>query len=396
VPGLPTAPFIILSLSAAGLALAIYQANKQSAAETDVAETLSAEDVPVARLENLPPLDILAMEVGYGLIPLVDTEQNGELLGRIKTIRKQFAQEIGIIVAPIHIQDNIRLKPGEYAILLKGNEVARSELMANYYLAMDPGTVEEKVEGVATNEPTYGLPALWIKENVKERAISNGYTVVNAATVMTTHLSDVIRRHAHELLGRQEVQELLDNLKDTHPKVVEELVPHLLPLGAVVKVLQNLLKEQVPIRDLLAILEALADWAPMAKDTDILTEYARQALARTITRLHQPESGDMSVLNLGQHLEAGLAEGIQKSEHGHYLVLSPARVEKIVRQLAGQVEKFATLNVRPIVLCSAHVRPYFKRLIDRYFPDLTVLSYDELLPNIKLRSLGMVELTDAD
>ncbi|MEN8809187.1 MAG: flagellar biosynthesis protein FlhA, partial [Desulfobacterales bacterium] len=295
VPGLPTAPFIILSLSAAGLALAIYQANKQSAAETDVAETLSAEDVPVARLENLPPLDILAMEVGYGLIPLVDTEQNGELLGRIKTIRKQFAQELGIIVAPIHIQDNIRLKPGEYAILLKGNEVARSELMANYYLAMDPGTVEEKVEGVATNEPTYGLPALWIKENVKERAISNGYTVVNAATVMTTHLSDVIRRHAHELLGRQEVQELLDNLKDTHPKVVEELVPHLLPLGAVVKVLQNLLKEQVPIRDLLAILEALADWAPMAKDTDILTEYARQALARTITRLHQPESGDMAV-----------------------------------------------------------------------------------------------------
>ncbi|MGA8280885.1 MAG: flagellar biosynthesis protein FlhA, partial [Desulfobacterales bacterium] len=263
VPGLPTTPFIILSLSAAGLALAIYQSKKQSAAETAVAEASSVEDVPAARLENLPPLDILAMEVGYGLIPLVDTEQNGELLGRIKTIRKQFAQELGIIVAPIHIQDNIRLKPGEYAILLKGNEVARSELMANYYLAMDPGTVEEKVEGVATNEPTYGLPALWIKENVKERAIANGYTVVNAATVMTTHLSDVIRRHAHELLGRQEVQELLDNLKDTHPKVVEELVPHLLPLGAVVKVLQNLLREQVPIRDLLAILEALADWAPM-------------------------------------------------------------------------------------------------------------------------------------
>jgi flagellar biosynthesis protein FlhA len=396
VPGLPTAPFIILSLSAAGLALAIYQSKKQSLAETEMAEPPSAEEVSVARLENLLPLDILAMEVGYGLIPLVDTEQNGELLGRIKTIRKQFAQELGIIVAPIHIQDNIRLKPGEYAILLKGNEVARSELMANYLLAMDPGTVEEKVDGVATNEPTYGLPALWIKENVKERAIANGYTVVNAATVMTTHLSDVIRRHAHELLGRQEVQELLDNLKETHPKVVEELVPHLLPLGAVVKVLQNLLKEQVPIRDLLAILEALADWAPMAKDTDILTEYARQALARTITRLHLPESGEMAVLNLGQHLETRLAESIQKSEQGHYLVLSPARVEKIVRQLAGQVEKFATLNVRPIVLCSAHVRPYFKRLIDRYFPDLTVLSYDELLPNIKLRSLGMVELTDAD
>ena len=183
VPGLPTAPFIILSLSAAGLALAIYQSKKQSLAETDMAESPSAEEVPVARLENLPPLDILAMEVGYGLIPLVDTEQNGELLGRIKTIRKQFAQELGIIVAPIHIQDNIRLKPGEYAILLKGNEVARSELMANYLLAMDPGTVEEKVDGVATHEPTYGLPALWIKETVKERAIANGYTVAAFTTV---------------------------------------------------------------------------------------------------------------------------------------------------------------------------------------------------------------------
>ncbi len=399
VPGLPTVPFVILSLSAAGLALALHRGGKQAAAAAaaKASAASSAGDLPAAAgLENLLPLDTLAMEVGYGLIPLVDTEQNGELLGRIKTIRKQFAQELGIIVAPIHIQDNIRLKPGEYAILLKGNEVARSELMANYFLAMDPGTVEEKVEGVATHEPTYGLPALWIKENVKERAIANGYTVVNAATVMTTHLSDVIRRHAHELLGRQEVQELLDNLKDTHPKVIEELVPHLLPLGAVVKVLQSLLREQVPIRDLLAILESLADWAPMVKDADVLTEYARQALARTITRQHQPDAGEMAVVNLGQRVETRLTESLQKSDHGHYLTLSPDRVERIVRSLAGQVEKFAPLNVRPIVLCSAHVRPYFKRLIDRYFPDLTVLSYDELLPNCKLRSLGMVELSDAD
>jgi flagellar biosynthesis protein FlhA len=396
VPGLPTVPFVILSLSAAGLALTIYQAGKKSDQEADVAELPEFESTPSGRLENLLPLDILALEVGYGLIPLVDTEQNGELLERIKTIRRQFAQEFGIVVAPIHIQDNIRLKPGEYTILLKGNGVARGELMANQYLAMDPGTVEKKVDGVATKEPTYGLPALWIKEDAKERAIANGYTVVNAATVMTTHLSDVIRRHAHELVGRQEVQELLDNLKDTHPKVVEELVPNLLPLGAVVRVLQNLLKEQIPVRDLLAILETLADWAPMTKDTDILTEYVRQALARTITRMHRLETGDIAVINLGQRLENTLAEGMKKAEHGHYLVLSPTDIEKIVRRLAAQVEKFYPLNARPIVLCSAHVRPYFKRLMERYIAELTVLSYDELLPNIKLRSLGTVELTDAD
>ena len=396
VPGLPTVPFVILSLSAAGLALTIYQAGKKSDQEADVAELPEIESTPSGRLENLLPLDILALEVGYGLIPLVDTEQNGELLERIKTIRRQFAQEFGIVVAPIHIQDNIRLKPGEYTILLKGNGVASGELMANQYLAMDPGTVEKKVDGVATKEPTYGLPALWIKEDAKERAIANGYTVVNAATVMTTHLSDVIRRHAHELVGRQEVQELLDNLKDTHPKVVEELVPNLLPLGAIVRVLQNLLKEQIPVRDLLAILETLADWAPMTKDTDILTEYVRQALARTITRMHRLETGDIAVINLGQRLENTLAEGMKKAEHGHYLILSPTDIEKIVRRLAAQVEKFYPLNARPIVLCSAHVRPYFKRLMERYIAELTVLSYDELLPNIKLRSLGTVELTDAD
>ncbi len=396
VPGLPTIPFVILALSAAGLALTVYQAGKKSEQEAEDTELAETESLPASRLENLLPLDILALEVGYGLIPLVDTEQNGELLERIKTIRRQFAQELGIVVAPIHIQDNIRLKPGEYSILLKGNEVTRGELMVNNYLAMDPGTVEKKVDGVETKEPTYGLPALWIKEEAKERAIANGYTVVNSATVMTTHLSDVIRRHAHELLGRQEVQELLENIKDTHPKVVEELVPNLLPLGAVVKVLQNLLREQIPVRDLLAILETLADWAPMTKDTDILTEYVRQALARTITRMHQLDTGDIAIINLGQGLENTLAEGMKKAEHGHYLILSPSVIERIVRLLAAQVEKFYPLNTRPIVLCSAHVRPYFKRLMDRYIADLTVLSYDELLPNIKLRSLGTVELKDAD
>ena len=396
VPGLPALPFIVLSLMAAGLAVSVHRAAESVAREERDDLRVETPESLAEIADRLPPLDILAIEVGYGLIPLVDMEQNGELLNRIKSIRKQFAQDSGIIVSPIHIQDNIRLKPGEYSILLKGNEVGRGELMTNYYLAMDPGGVTESVEGIDTEEPTYGLPALWIKESVKEKAIDSGYTVVDPATVLTTHLSEVIRQHADELLGRQETQRLLDNVKETHPRVVEELVPNLLPLGAVVKVLQNLLREQLPIRDLLVILETLADWAPMVKDTDILTEYVRQALARTITRMHRSEEGAVSVVNLGPRLEALMSEGTQKTDHGNFLALDPTTVEKTVQRLAREIEKFAQSNLRPVVLCSAHIRPYFKRLIDRYISDLTVLSYDEILPSTEVRSLGVVEINDAD
>jgi flagellar biosynthesis protein FlhA len=396
VPGLPTLPFVMLALTAAGFAYAVYRSGQSESEKIDEANRIEAPEESPDLPGPLPPLDLLALEVGYGLISMVDVAQRGELLGRIKTLRRQFAAELGILVAPIHIQDNIQLKPGEYKILLKGNEVGRGELMPQYLLAMDPGGAREKLEGVSTREPTYGLPALWIRESLREKAAGGGYTVVDPATVLTTHLSELIRRHAHELMGRQEVQQLLDNLKQTHPKVVEELVPGLLPLGAVVKVLQLLLKEQVPIRDLLAILETLADWAPMTKDPEVLTEYVRHALSRTITHKNLAENGRLVVLNLGPRLEASLAEARQQTDQGHYLALDPGLVETLVNRLAKQLEKFAPTGLRPVVICSAPLRLVFRKLVDRYIPDLVVVAYDEILPSTEVHSLGVVEIGDAD
>src|SRR5210317_1816632 len=239
IPGLPLIPFWVLAALTGGLTLLIHRATQEQKSIEEDARSREEQIVPAEHQDSLPLLDTLAIEVGYGLIPLVDADQDGELLERIKSIRRQVANEMGIIVPPVHIQDNMQLKPGEYSILLKGNEITRAELMTNYYLAMNPGTVEEEIDGISTKEPTYGLPAIWIKENVRESALAKGYTVVDLATVMTTHLSEIVKRHGPEFLGRQEVQQLLDNLKESHPKVVEELVPNLLPLGGVVKVLQK-------------------------------------------------------------------------------------------------------------------------------------------------------------
>ncbi len=261
---------------------------------------------------------------------------------------------------------------------------------------MDPGTVSEPVDGITTREPTYGLPAIWVKGRAKEKAIASGYTVVDPATLMTTHLSDVVRRYAYELVGRQEVQQMLDHLKKTHPKVVDELVPNLLPLGAVVRVLQNLLREQVPVRDLLAVLETMGDWATTVKDTDLLTEYVRQTLSRTITRLHLTETGSLPVVSLGHHLESKLAGSLQQTEQGRFLVVDPATMELVIQRLAGQLERFVADGQRPVLLCSANLRQPFKKLLDRYIPDLVVLAYEEILPNTEIRSLGVVELSDAD
>jgi flagellar biosynthesis protein FlhA len=290
----------------------------------------------------------------------------------------------------------MQLKPGEYSILLKGNEIARGELMTNYYLAMNPGTAEEKIDGIPTREPTYGLPALWIKENVKESALAKGYTVVDLAAVMTTHLSEIVKRHGPEFLGRQEVQQLLDNLKESHPKVVEELVPNYLSLGGVVKVLQNLLREQIPIRDLLLILETLADWAPATKDLDLLTEHVRQALARTITKMNQTQDGILPVLTLDHGIESAIADAVQQTEQGSHFALEPNVAQKIVNSLAQALEKSSSLNFQPVIACSAHIRCHFKKLVDQFIPNISVLSYDEILSNVEIQSIGTLELTDAN
>jgi flagellar biosynthesis protein FlhA len=297
---------------------------------------------------------------------------------------------------PVHIQDNMQLRPGQYRILLKGNEIARGELMTNYYLAMNPGTVDEDIDGIPTKEPTYGLPATWIKENAKESALARGYTVVDLATVMTTHLSEIVKRHGPEFIGRQEVQQLLDKIKETHPRVVEELVPNLLSLGVVVKVLQNLLREQVPIRDLLAILETLADWAPVSKDPDLLTEHVRQALARTITKRNQIDDGFIPVVTLDPGVESAVAAAIQQTDQGRFFALDPNSTQSIINNLARVLEQSSSSNYQPVIVCSSQIRTYFKKLVDQFIPNISVLSYDELLNNAEIKSLGTLELSNAD
>ncbi len=396
IPGLPLMPFWVLSAFAGGLTYVIHRAARQQRQAEAEAELMEELPPPAEPVDALPLLDALAIEVGYGLIPLVDADQNGELLERIKSIRRQMASEIGIVVPPVHIQDNMQLKPGQYSILLKGNEIAGGDLMTNYHLAMDPGTVDEEIDGIPTKEPTYGLPALWIKDSVKENALAKGYTVVDLATVMTTHLSEIVKRHSFEFVGRQEVQQLLDNLKESHPKVVEELIPNLLPLGGVVKVLQNLLREQVPIRDLLAILETLADWAPVTKDLDLLTEYARQTLARTITKMHLAFDGTLPVVTLGPGVESAMAAAVQPTDQGSLFALDPNVAQNIVEKLARLIEKSAARNYQAVVVCSAQIRGHFKKLVDRFIPNITVLSYDEILMNIEIQTFGTLELNDAN
>jgi len=396
IPGLPTIPFFVLAATAGIVAYFLFQNEKKRRQESTRQEAAAEKELPAPAVRPLPPLDMLALEVGYGLVPLVDVDQNGELLERIKSIRRQLVQDMGIIVPAVHIQDNMQLKPGEYTILLKGNEVARGELMANYYLAMNPdATGENDIDGLKTREPTYGLPAVWIREKEKDAAIEKGFTVVDNSTVLITHLTDVIKRHAHELIGRQDVQQLLDNLTESHPKVVEELVPNLLSLGAVVKVLQNLLREQVPIRDLLTILETLADWSPLTKDTDLLTEYVRQAMSRTISRMYQSPEGKITALTVGPDLESRISDAVQQSDHGQYLSIEPDFAQKVMSSLAGQLEKFQALSLQPVILCAARIRPHFKKLADRFIPNLVVLSYNEIAGDTTVQSIGVLGLPDA-
>ena len=395
VPGMPTLPFFFLAFISGTLAYFIFQGQREERADEEGPESSQETGTVPENPQVLPPLDVLSLEIGYGLIPLVDTENGGELLERIRSYRRQIAQEIGILVPSVHIKDNIQLKPGEYAILLKGNEVARGELLVKHLLAIDPGDTERKLEGVRTKDPTYGLPALWIKEKEKERAMAAGYTVVDLSTVLLTHLSDVIKRHSHEMLGRQEVQHLLNTLKESHPQVVDELIPGLLPLGAVVKVLQNLLKEQVPVRDLLTVLETLADWASMTKDVDMLTEKVRLSLARTITKLYQTPDGSIPLLMLDPRVEKRIADAVQHTEQGSFLALEPDFAQKMINALAEQMKKLTQLNYPPVVLCAAPVRTHVRRITEQFLPNLAVLSHNDLLPNVDVHSLGTIGVNDA-
>lgn len=331
--------------------------------------------------------------MGYEMIPLVDTDRNGELLDRIKSVRRQFALEMGFIVPPLHIRDNLQLKSNEYAILIKGVEVARGSIMMGRFLAMSPADGGKNIDGIRTSEPTFGLPAIWITAATKQEAQMAGYTVVDPATVITTHIKETIKRNGAELLGRQETQALIDKFKESNPKVIEELIPNVMPLGKVQKVLQNLLREQVSIRDLRTILETLADYGPKVEDPDLLTEYVRQALSRPITKQFSGKDGTLSVLTLDRSVEDLIEGAIQRSDISSYLALEPTVAEKILLKIKESVEAVTPLvETAPVLLSSPVVRMYIRKLTERFLPDLAVLSHNEIVPTAQIKTLRVVSL----
>ena len=395
IPGLPSIPFMTLGLVLGTLAW--YFLREEEAAEEEKladAETTAQEEAAGAPedVDHLLNLDTIELEVGYGLIPLVDKQQDGTLLGRIRAIRRQFATEMGIIIPPIHIRDNLNLNPAQYRLLIKGVEAAGTELMVNHFLAMDPGGTAQEIEGIDTIEPAFNLPAKWIPQDREEEAKFAGYTVVDNSTVIATHLTEIIRNNAHDLLGRQDVQHLIDNLSKTSPKAVEELIPNLLSLGVVQKVLQNLLRERISIRDLLSIVETLADFAPMGKDPDLLTEYVRQRIAKGMLAPYLQEGKVLQVMTLDRNLEEVLSKNIKHTEHGSYLALDPKLVEEIVQTVAKEVEQLVALNTQPVIMTSPNLRRHLRKLIEPSLPTVFVVSHAEIVDDINLQASGKVSL----
>ena len=394
VPGLPAFPFLTLAALLGG---GVYLFQRRQAVGADrMPDGVEAEDIPEdtspEEVEHLLALDTMELEVGYGLIPLVDKDQDGSLLDRIRGIRRQFAMDLGIVIPPIHIRDNLKLKPSEYRMVIKGVEMVRSELMVNHMLAMDPGDASRKIEGVPTTEPAFNLPALWIPREREDDAKFAGYTVVDNPTVIATHLTEVIRSNAWDLLGRQEVQHLLDNLAKTSPKAVEELVPGLLSLGNVQKVLQNLLRERISIRDLLTIVETLADYAGLSKDPDLLTEYVRQKLARSILSPYVEDNGVLHVIMVDKPVEDLFAKSIQHTEHGAYLAMEPGALESISDSIKEEAEKVVVMNQQPIILCSPTIRRHLRKIAEQVDGTIMVVSHAEIMQHIRIQADGKVKL----
>ena len=395
VPGLPSIPFMTLGLVLGTLSWYFLREEEVSEEEQRAdAEAVAQEEAAGAPedVDHLLSLDTIELEVGYGLIPLVDKQQDGTLLGRIRAIRRQFATEMGIIIPPIHIRDNLNLNPAQYRLLIKGVETAGTELMVNHFLAMDPGGTAQEIEGIDTIEPAFNLPAKWIPQDREEEAKFAGYTVVDNSTVIATHLTEIVRNNSHDLLGRQDVQHLIDNLAKTSPKAVEELIPNLLSLGVVQKVLQNLLRERISIRDLLSIVETLADFAPMGKDPDLLTEYVRQRIAKGMLAPYLQEGKMLQVTTLDRTLEEVLSKNIKHTEHGSYLALDPRLVEEIIQAVSKEVEQQVALNTQPVIMTSPSLRRHVRKLIESSLPTVFVVSHAEIVDDINLQASGKVSL----
>jgi flagellar biosynthesis protein FlhA len=395
VPGLPTLPFWMMSFTLGFIAWAITRFNEEKKQKEVTAKEVAERKPRKENIEALLPLDMIELEVGYGLINIVESDQSGDLLERIVSIRKQFALDLGIIVPSIHIRDNLQLQPGEYRVLVKGNKVGGGALRPESLLAMDPGNVLAPVPGVPTKEPAFGLDALWISKGQKEEAEMAGYTVVDLPTVMATHLTELIRGHAHELFGRQEADSLVENFKKTHPKVIADLIPDPLSLGVVVRVLQNLLREQVSIRDLLTIFETLADEAHRSKDPEVLTEAVRKGLARGITRKYINEQGEIPVLTLEPRIEELLANSLLQTEAGVQLVMDPKQAQSLLTYISRGIEEHPEIAAQPILLTSSTARRHLYKLTSRFIPQLIVLSHNEISPDARIQSVGLVELSHA-
>jgi flagellar biosynthesis protein FlhA len=360
-----------------------------------VAATTSAGQDTKAKnetLESLLPVELVQLEVGYGIVNIVDAEQNGDLLERISHIRKQFALDWGIIIPSIRIKDNLELRPGGYSIKLKGIEIAHGELMPDHMMAMDPGTVIEQMDGIETKEPVFGLPAIWINDDLKDQAQYNGYTVVDLSTIVATHLTEVLKTNLSELFGRQELVKNLDTFKEENPKIVTDLVPEILPLGTVLKVLQAMLREGISIRDLRTILETLAEFGTTSKDSEVLTEFVRQSLYRTITEKIKSSQGDVPLFTLDRGLEETVAKSIIHTDHGTQLNLDPKVTQIILASLNEKIEEATSQGEKMVVLCSPVIRRHFKKLTEKFIPNMIVVSHNELSPEVNIRSLGTVRL----
>lgn len=390
IPGLPTVPFFTMAAILGGVAWTIQQYKNEKETDEKRKSDLEASSPRKENLSSVQMVDMLELEVGYGLIKVVESSKSGDLLERITSIRKQFAFDLGILVPSIHIRDNLALAPGEYRFMVKGNKVGGGLLKPDMMLAMDPGTTTKKIDGIPTKEPAFGLDALWVAHSQKENAELAGFTVVDLPTVIATHITEMIRTHAHELLGRQEASQLIENFKKTHPKVVDELVPEHLSLGGVVRVLQNLLKEQISIRDLLTIFESLADDSVRTKDLDVLTESVRKQLARAITSKFSSDQAEMSVLTLDSKLEEMISSSLLQTEQGVQLVMDPGSASKMISNIATKIENFPEIAGQPILLTSPSNRRHLFKLISRFIPQLIVLSHSEVTSDVKVRSVATV------
>lgn len=396
VPGMPTLPFLIIAglllLAARMVGTRIDDPTKAGAkAKADQALALDSPE----EVQQLLPLDLLELEVGYGLIPLVDEEQNGNLLARIRSIRRQFALDMGVIVPSLHLRDNLQLKPGQYSVLIKGNEIASAEILIDHFLAMDPGDVKHRIQGIETKEPAFNLPALWIPEAQKEEAMLAGYTVVDPSTVIATHLTEVFKRSLFEFLGRQEVQALLDNLAKTAPKAVEELTPSVMALGRVQKVLQSLVREGVSIRDLLSIVETLADVGGSVQDPDQLTEYVRERLGRSIVKPFLDKENSLPIITLDHTVERMVQESLRQTDHGAYLAMEPGAAQRLIRNINAATEQAVVSDGQPVLLATPVTRPHLAQLLHRFIPTLPVISQAEIPSDIRLKSMANVVLDNA-